>query len=122
MVKQIKPHRVLAINRGENEKVLKVSIDENTAFVLSYIYTDLIKVAESFTAPHVTMAIDDAYKRLIKPSIEREIRSELKDKAEDQAIHIFIPLEPDFYRFLIIFLFISPHRQKKSIFGFQNIC
>ena len=88
-LKTIKLHRVLAINRGESEKVLKVSIDENTAFVLGYIYTDLIKVAESFTAPHVTMAIDDAYKRLIKPSIEREIRSELKDKAEDQAIHIF---------------------------------
>ena len=88
-LKSIKLHRVLAINRGENEKVLKVSIEEDTQFVLGYIYKDLIKVAESITTEHVVLAIEDAYKRLIKPSIEREIRSELKDKAEDQAIHIF---------------------------------
>ncbi len=88
-LKTIKLHRVLAINRGEAEKVLKVSIEEDQAFVLSYIYKDQIKDASSITTEHVRMAIDDAYIRLIKPSIEREIRSDLKDQAEDQAIHIF---------------------------------
>ena len=88
-LKTIKLHRVLAINRGESEKVLKVSIEEDQAFVLSYIYKDQIKAQNSITTEQVVMAIDDGYTRLIKPSIEREIRSDLKDQAEDQAIHIF---------------------------------
>ena len=88
-LKTVKLHRILAINRGESEKVLKVTIEENRAFVLSYIYKDLIKEQNSITVEHVTMAIDDGYDRLIKPAIEREIRSDLKDKAEENAIHIF---------------------------------
>ena len=88
-LKTVKLHRILAINRGESEKVLKVTIEENRAFVLSYIYKDLIKEQNSISVEHVTMAIDDGYDRLIKPAIEREIRSDLKDKAEENAIHIF---------------------------------
>ena len=80
-LKTVKLHRILAINRGESEKVLKVTIEENRAFVLSYIYKDLIKEQNSISVEHVTMAIDDGYDRLIKPAIEREIRSDLKDKA-----------------------------------------
>ena len=86
---QIKLHRVLAINRAESEKVIKVSISENRPFVLSYLYGDIIKEQNSISTDQVIMAIDDAYDRLIKPSIEREVRSELKDKAEENAIHIF---------------------------------
>ena len=88
-LKTVKLHRILAINRGESEKVLKVTIEENRAFVLSYIYKDLIKEQNSISVEHVTMAIDDGYDRLIKPAIEREIRSDLKEKAEENAIHIF---------------------------------
>jgi len=86
---QIKLHRVLAINRAENEKVIKVSLTENRPFVLSYLYDDIIKNKDSITTEQVTLAIDDAYDRLIKPSIEREVRSDLKDSAEENAIHIF---------------------------------
>ncbi len=85
----VKVHRILAINRGESEKVLKVSIEEDAPFVLSYIYKDFVKNPESISEPYVKLAIEDAYKRLIKPSIEREIRADLKDTAENQAIHIF---------------------------------
>lgn len=85
----IKLHRILAINRGENEKVLKVQITENRPFVLGYLYNDKITVQDSITTEQVRLAIDDAYDRLIKPSIEREIRSDFKDKAEENAIHIF---------------------------------
>ena len=88
-LKTVKLHRILAINRGESEKVLKVSIEENRVFVLGYLYKDVIKDQNSISVDHVTMAIDDAYDRLIKPAIEREIRSDLKDKAEENAIHIF---------------------------------
>ncbi len=91
LIKDIKAniHRYLAINRGEKEKVLKVSISEDAAYVVGYIYADIVKVPESITAEHVSLAIDDAYKRLIKSSIEREIRSDLKEQAENQAIHVF---------------------------------
>ena len=88
-INSIKLHRILAINRGENEKVLKVGINEERLFVLDYLYSDIIKEANSITTDQVRMAIDDGYDRLIKPSIEREIRSDLKEKAEENAIHIF---------------------------------
>ena len=88
-LKTVKLHRILAINRGESEKVLKVTIEENRVFVLGYLYKDQIKVQDSISVDHVTMAIDDGYDRLIKPAIEREIRSDLKEKAEENAIHIF---------------------------------
>lgn len=88
-LKSIKLHRILAINRAENEKVLKVSITENRPFVLGYLYNDRITEQNSITTEQVRLAIDDAYDRLIKPSIEREVRSDFKDKAEENAIHIF---------------------------------
>ena len=88
-IKQIKLHRVLAINRGENEKVLKVTIVENYDLIMNYFYNEIIKENDSPCTPYVKLAIEDAYKRLIKPSIDREIRSDLKDKAENQAILIF---------------------------------
>lgn len=85
----IKLHRVLAINRGESEKVLKVSILEDTDRVIKFLNRRVITVDGSITENYVKAAIEDSYRRLIKPSIEREIRAELKDKAEDQAIKIF---------------------------------
>ena len=88
-IKAIKLHRILALNRAEAEKVVKISIVEDYARVLEYIMGDMVKVAESVTASYVREACQDGYDRLIKPAIVREIRSELKDKAEDQAIHIF---------------------------------
>jgi len=88
-VSSIKLHRVLAINRGEAEKVLKVSISEDTERVIKFLNRRVIENEESISAPYVQEAIEDGYRRLIKPSIEREIRAELKEKAEDQAIKIF---------------------------------
>jgi len=88
-ISTIKEHRVLAINRGESEKVLKVSILENVDRVYRFLYRNIILNENSITVPYVKKAIEDAYKRLIKPAIEREIRAELTEKAEDQAIKVF---------------------------------
>lgn len=88
-LKTIKLHRILALNRAEAEKVVKITLVEDYAKVLEYITGDVVKVKESITAPYVLDACQDGYDRLIKPAIVREIRSELKEKAEDQAIHIF---------------------------------
>ena len=90
-IKTIKLHRILALNRAEAEKVIKINLVENHDFVLMYITKDMIgdENNNSITAPYVNEACVDGYDRLIKPAIVREIRSELKDKAEDQAIHIF---------------------------------
>ena len=87
-VKYIKPHRVLAINRGENEKILSVSIDVNTEDILSYIESKNIK-KESPVNYLIKEAIKDSYKRLISPSIEREVRSELTTRSEDKSIEVF---------------------------------
>ena len=88
-IADIKSHRVLALNRGESEKVLKVFIKEDTEYVLNFLSSKIILNKDSISAPYVRSAVEDAYKRLIKSSIEREIRAELKDKAEAQAIHVF---------------------------------
>ena len=88
-VKYIKPHRILALNRGENEKVLNVSIDVDKDGVLSFLEKKLIKNDKSFVVDSVKEAIEDAYKRLIEPSIEREIRSELTEVGEEAAIDNF---------------------------------
>ena len=87
-VKHIKPHRVLAINRGENEKILSVSIDVNDEDIISYLEYKLLK-KESQVKPYVIDAIKDSYKRLIKPSMEREIRNELTLQSEDASIEVF---------------------------------
>ena len=88
-VNRIKPHRVLATNRGEKEAVLTVSIDINDDILISYLENKIIKNKDSFVVNDVKEAIKDSYKRLIFPSIEREIRAELKEKAEEVAIDNF---------------------------------
>ena len=88
-VKYIKPHRILAINRGEAEKVLSVSIDVNKDEILSFLEKKNIKNEKSFVTKYVKDAIADSYKRLIGPSIEREVRSELTEKGEEAAIDNF---------------------------------
>nr|WP_312475115.1 Tex family protein [Neobacillus sp.] len=88
-VNKIVPHRSLALNRGEKEDILRVSIKMNSDLIMSYLAKKWIQKDYSPAAPVVNEAIEDSYKRLIQPSIEREIRSELTEKAEEQAIHIF---------------------------------
>ncbi len=88
-LKEIKPHRVLAINRAENEKVISVNIDIDKEEIIKHLKSKIIKNNESFVLDIVIDAINDAYKRLIFPSIEREIRSELTDMAEEVAIDNF---------------------------------
>ena len=88
-VKYIKHYRVLALNRGESEKVLTVSIDMDNDAITSYLESKLIKNKESFVVPLVKDSIKDSLKRLILPSIEREVRSELTEKAETLAIETF---------------------------------
>ena len=88
-VRTIKPHRILAINRAEDEKVLTVSIDANKDDITKYLESKLIKNNNSYVVNEVKEAIIDSIKRLIYPSIEREIRSELTDKANVVAIDNF---------------------------------
>jgi uncharacterized protein len=88
-VKRIKLFRVLAINRAEKEKILTVKVDIDETKILTYLNRKFIEKPLSESASLVEDAISDAYKRLIKPSIEREIRSSLSELAEEQAIHIF---------------------------------
>ncbi|WP_346730698.1 S1 RNA-binding domain-containing protein [Lysinibacillus fusiformis] len=89
-VNRIVPHRILAINRGEKEDVLKVSIHVPVDRLLMIMWKEWIPATGTSPAiAEVKLAIEDSYKRLIQPSIEREIRNELTEKAETQAIHIF---------------------------------
>ena len=88
-VKNLKPHRVLAINRAENEKIITVNIDVNIENILGYLESKIIKNKESFVVNIVKDAIKDSYKRLIAPSIEREIRSDLTEIAHEAAIENF---------------------------------
>lgn len=88
-VKWIKPHRVLALNRGEKEKVLTVSIDVDKEGILDFLEKKLIKNEKSFVVDSIKETIEDSYKRLIAPSIEREIRTELSEKGEEAAIDNF---------------------------------
>ncbi len=88
-VAKIVPHRILAINRGEKEGVLKVTVQVDEEKIFNYLRKTFVKNEQSVTADEVIAAIQDGYKRLIQPSIEREVRNELTEKAEEQAIHIF---------------------------------
>ena len=88
-VKYAKHYRVLAMNRGEDQKILTVSIDMDEAAIQSYLESKLIKNKESFVCDLVKASIKDSLKRLILPSIEREIRSELTEDAETKAIDTF---------------------------------
>ncbi|HZG59844.1 MAG TPA: Tex family protein [Anoxybacillus sp.] len=88
-VHKIVPHRVLALNRGEKEEILRVSIKAPVDDILNYLRKKVILNEHSKAANLVLEAIEDSYKRLIEPAVEREIRNELTEKAEERAIHIF---------------------------------
>ncbi len=88
-VKYIKHYRVLALNRGEKEKILNVSIDMNEEGIQAYLESKLIKNKDSYVCNLVKDSIKDSLKRLILPSIEREIRTELSEKADKIAIETF---------------------------------
>jgi len=88
-ISKVVPHRTLALNRGEKEDVLRVAIKPNVERNMDYLTKKWIKNSSSFVVETVVEAVEDGYKRLIQPSIEREIRNELTEKAEERAIHIF---------------------------------
>lgn len=88
-IKYIKPHRVLALNRGEKESILTVNIEFDTEHIMNFLEKKIIKKKESSVVGIVRDAIVDSYKRLIFPSIEREIRASLKEDAEEGAIGVF---------------------------------
>lgn len=88
-VRNIANHRILAINRGEREKYLKVKISSPDDEILGILMSNVIKNDKSITIPYVAKSIEDSYKRLIYPSIEREIRSSITERAEEEAIKVF---------------------------------
>ena len=87
-VNRIPSHRILAINRGEKEEYLKVKIEKPEDYILEMINKDIVKGVTQYTKI-LEETIEDSFKRLIEPSIEREIRSDLTEKAETQAIKVF---------------------------------
>ena len=88
-VKTIAPHRVLAINRGEKEDFLKVKVEINSEKVINYIINEYVNDKNLKNKEVIVSAIEDSYKRLIFPSIEREIRNTLTENAQERAISIF---------------------------------
>ena len=107
-IKYIKPHRVLAINRGEAEKVLSVNIDICDEEIISYLEKKIIKNNTNLF-DIIMDSIKDSYKRLIFPSLEREIRSDLKDVASEKAIEVFSSnLEK---------LLLTPPMKEKTVLG-----
>lgn len=88
-VKKIAGHRVLALNRAEDEKVLTVKVEAPTEEILRYLEKQIIIRDNPNTTPALKAIIEDSYNRLIGPAIEREIRNELTEKAEDGAINVF---------------------------------
>lgn len=110
-VRSIKPHRILAMNRGEKEDVLSVSIDVNQEDIIAYLNRKVIKNENSKVVEAVQEAIKDSLKRLIYPSIEREIRSDLKEVGEDAAIDNFSKnLEK---------LLLTPPMKEKMVLGYD---
>ena len=117
-LKTIKSHRVLALNRGEKEKILTVNIDIDEEKIINYLEEKIIKNDKSFVCDEVIDAIKDSYKRLIFPSIEREIRSDLSEKADEVAID-------NFGKNLESLLLQPPIREKQVLAfdpGFVNGC
>ncbi|WP_339238961.1 Tex family protein [Bacillus sp. PS217] len=88
-IAKVVPHRVLAMNRGEKEDILKVAIEPPADHIKAYLEKQVIKNRSTSVREILQETIDDSYKRLIQPAIEREIRKELSEKADEQAIHIF---------------------------------
>ena len=87
-ISKIAPHRVLAINRGEKEGILQVKITNDDERMKAYIKKGILK-NNKFTSDIISSSIDDSYSRLIKPSIDRDIRSQLKEEAEEKSIKVF---------------------------------
>ena len=110
-IKSIKPHRILAVNRGEKEKILTVSIKIDNKYILENLERKIIKNPNSFVCDIVKDSISDAYKRLIFPSVEREIRKELKEKAEEKAIENFSENLEN--------LLLTPPIKEKVVLGFD---
>ena len=110
-VSRIKPHRVLAINRGEKEGILTVSIDVDESYILNYLYKKNIKKTGVSEEELVKDAIDDSFKRLIFPSVEREIRSDLKLVGEDCAIENFSKNVEN--------LLLTPPMKEKVVLGYD---
>lgn len=90
LIKNVKPHRVLALNRGENENILNVNIDIDESVIVNYLESKVVKTKDSPSYNIVMDSIIDSYKRLIFPSIEREIRSELTEMASEKSIEVFM--------------------------------
>lgn len=88
-VSKIANHRVLALNRGENEEFLQVKIDIDAALCLSFLKAKTVKNTNAELSKCVEMAVEDSYSRLIFPSLERDIRNQLTEMAEEQAIKVF---------------------------------
>lgn len=88
-VAKVVPHRVLAMNRGEKENILKVTIRAPEEEILHKLKQKWVEIEHSPVAEYVSTAVEDAYKRLIAPSVERDVRRELTEKAEEQAIQVF---------------------------------
>lgn len=88
-VSRIAKHRILALNRGEKEEFLQVKIDVPTEQIINYLKTRVVGKNVSVTSEYVARAAEDSYERLIAPSIEREVRNELTEAAEEQAMKVF---------------------------------
>ena len=88
-LKKAAGHRILALNRGENEKILTVKVNAPTERILQYLNKKIVTAENPYTTPVLQEVIEDAYDRLIAPAIEREIRNDLTEKAEDGAISVF---------------------------------
>ncbi len=110
-IKYIKPHRILAINRGEKEGVLSVKLDYEIEKIVKYLENKVIKNKESFCYPIIMDAINDSLKRLILPSVDREVRSELKEKGEVRAI--------DNFSTNVEKLLLTPPLKDKTVLGYD---
>ena len=88
-ISRIAGHRVLALNRGEKEKILTVKVNAPEEEILSWLKRQVIRRDNPHTTPALEQTVEDSYRRLIAPAIEREIRSDLTEKAEDGAIRVF---------------------------------
>ena len=88
-VQRLAGHRVLALNRGEKEKFLTVKVEAPEEKIIQYLKKKVIHTENPYTTPLLKETIEDSYKRLIAPAIEREIRNDLTEKAEDGAINVF---------------------------------
>ena len=110
-INRLPSHRILAMNRGEKEEFLKVKIEKPDEKIIQFIKKDMIQDKTSAFAPFLSQAIEDAYKRLIEPSIERELRTELTEKAEQKAIHVFGKNAKQ--------LLLQPPIKNKNVIGFD---